>query len=407
MTDEQQYCEHCTPAKVRTHVHNHITWYLNRLGRLLGAPFRWAGLSRTWVLGVKTALWRYIVLFSNYLGLAKFQPIRKEDRRNFFNRALIFYNEALRRGLDVQAVYVLGYPTNEFVLAHRGRRYVYEEIPATLFPADTSFDNKCIARHIFNKHAIPIPRGGCFIKKQKALAYSHTLTYPLVVKPANGSLSKHATYPIENERELERAIDIAKRYEPQFILEEFVDGVFFRASVIGEKHVFVCKKEPATVTGDGIHSVAQLIEIKNQSERRGGAARKDTTLHEVPVNHLTEALLEKQGYTLTSVPDAGVRVIVQPKLTLGSGCDIHVCTDEVHPKNKALIRRAAGAVENPLVGFDIICNDISVPHTEQTFAFIEANSLPYLDMHAHPSDGAPDPVAEVVWDYVLERLSQN
>ena len=64
------------------------------------------------------------------------------------------------------------------------------------------------------------------------------------------------------------------------------------------------------------------------------------------------------------------------------------------------ISRLCGA---PLVGLDFICQDISAPYHRQECAVLEANSLPYIDMHHYPVTGQPRNVAEMVMDYVLWR----
>jgi cyanophycin synthetase len=74
-----------------------------------------------------------------------------------------------------------------------------------------------------------------------------------------------------------------------------------------------------------------------------------------------------------------------------------------HPKLRAYLERAAVLLNTPIVGFDMI-----IPHPEndpdtQRWGIIEANSLPYIDLHYLPLEGEPSNVAESVWDYALAQ----
>ena len=150
--------------------------------------------------------------------------------------------------------------------------------------------------------------------------------------------------------------------------------------------------------------IKELIELKNQDEKRGGQQQKNTTLHEIPIDQFLIEQLKNQGLNLDSIMPQGQKVYLHDKFVLSHGCDIINCADIVHPDNQQLFIKAAKIFGADLIGFDFICPDISQSHLDQATAIIEANSLPYLDMHQFPSHGAAEPVAELVWDYVLSKL---
>jgi D-alanine-D-alanine ligase-like ATP-grasp enzyme len=62
------------------------------------------------------------------------------------------------------------------------------------------------------------------------------------------------------------------------------------------------------------------------------------------------------------------------------------------------MERAARALQTPLVGFDLIIPDPERDPDAQTWGVIEANSLPYIDLHYLPLEGTPSNVAASVWD---------
>jgi cyanophycin synthetase len=82
----------------------------------------------------------------------------------------------------------------------------------------------------------------------------------------------------------------------------------------------------------------------------------------------------------------------------GSSCeDFEIC----HPDNKELFVQAARLVNDPIVGFDFIIPDITKSWKGQKCGFLEANSLPFIDLHYNPLLGKPRNVAAKVWDTIL------
>jgi cyanophycin synthetase len=77
--------------------------------------------------------------------------------------------------------------------------------------------------------------------------------------------------------------------------------------------------------------------------------------------------------------------------------DFEIC----HPENKKLFVKAAKSLGDPIVGFDFIIPDISQPWQEQKCGFIEANSLPFINLHHDPLLGQPRNVAAKVWEMIL------
>ena len=228
-----------------------------------------------------------------------------------------------------------------------------------------------------------------------------------MVKPSKGSLSHHVTCPINSEVELQGAIIIAQKYRPAFIIEKFITGNLFRATVVGRKLAFVCQKEKANIVGDGHLTIEELIKLKNSYADRGDTHQMNTTLHKISMDDELIKNLAEQKLNLTSILAINKKIYLYNKFTLSYGCDIIGCGEKVHADNNALFIKIANVLETDLVGIDFICADISKPYQEQETAVLECNSLPYIDMHQHPSHGRSEPVAEMVWDIVLDRLDKN
>lgn len=300
----------------------------------------------------------------------------------------------------------MGIQLNEFRFIYKGKRYYYEGIPLTIFAPATEWDDKYALKQLLIDNNLPVAQGEKFTNTMDAVQCGKALGFPLVVKPVTGSLSHHCTRSIRNTQELLHAIKIAKAYRPDFIVEQHIEGSLYRATVIGQSKVFVCKKERANVVGNGHMTIRQLIDLKNSHPSRGEEHQRNTSLHKIAVDFALMKNLDIQGVTLDSVPVLGKVIYLQDKFILGLGCDIINVSNKTHPINQELFTKLSKLLGTQLVGIDFICPDISIPYTDQKAAILEVNSLPYIDMHQYPSEGHSEPIQQTVWDMVLEKLGE-
>ncbi|MCD4760360.1 hypothetical protein K8R42_00495 [bacterium] len=388
---KEKYCPHCWPTKRKNHALLHLEHYLNKLVK----PF-------TILFFRQENLWKHILVFLNFLKIVNFE--KNPDETQIYNRSLIFFKEAKNRGIDISIAKVLGNYSNDFKFIYKGKEYHYEGIPINIKQPNSKIDDKHYIKRILSAHKMPVPRGQLFTNVRKALRFARALGFPLVVKPNSGSLSHHITCNIGSEEELILAMNLAKKYSPTFILEEFIFGDMYRATVVGQEHVFVCRKDRANIVGDGQLTIEELIKIKNSDDQRGSLHQKDTTLHEIQIDQILENNLDSQGLSLDSILPVKQKVYLQDKYVLSHGCDIISHNDDVHSDNKKLFIQIAKLLKTDLVGIDFISPNIRQSYKNQQTGVLEANTLPYIDMHAFPSHGRPEPVAELVWDFVLEKL---
>ena len=349
-----------------------------------------------------------IILYNLFRALLIVRILKEADiadnDETLSNRTLVVAREAAKRGIVVKAFKFLGREsTNFFSLKIKNKKIFFEVLPTEEITkiAKIDFDDKFKFKRILKSNNLPCAEGERFIKIKPALAYAEKLGFPLAVKPNNSSLSKHVTCDIQNETDLKKSIRIAQIINPYFIVEKFIGGHTHRVTLVNHEVAGCCMREAPNVTGDGVHTIAELIEIKNRHPWRGESHQKNFTLHKIIIDESARSFLAKQGYSLESILPEGTKAYLRDKIILKSGADIHDKTDEVHPDNIALFEKISRLCEAPLIGLDFICQDISRPYHQQECAVLEANSLPYIDMHHYPTTGKPRNIAGLVVDYVL------
>ena len=166
--------------------------------------------------------------------------------------------------------------------------------------------------------------------------------------------------------------------------------------MIGGKVAAIAERVPASVVGDGEHTVRQLVETANQDPRRGIGHEK--VLTRIKVDEAAEELVRAQGFGLDDVPPEGTRVKLALTGNMSTGGTSIDRTIEAHPDNVEIAETAAQIVGLDIAGIDFICPDIATPVRETGGAIVEVNAAPGFRMHTHPTEGEPQYVARPVID---------
>jgi cyanophycin synthetase len=260
-------------------------------------------------------------------------------------------------------------------------------------------DNKSIMISRFQQAGIPVPRGGACKTVEQALEVFHNLKTTAVAKPILGSRSRHTVTGITTDQQLAHAFHVAQEISPWVIVEQQLEGMVYRATVIGGKVVGVLRREPAHVVGDGQRTVRQLVAEANKNPLRHGPV-----FHPLLLGAEARAQLERQGLTPDSLPAGGQMVTLNQKVGRGEGASNADVTDETHPENIRLFEKVGAVLADPLVGIDFIIRDITKPWTEQNnCGVIECNAMPFIDLHHHPLTGKPRDAAGALWGIVFPK----
>ena len=255
--------------------------------------------------------------------------------------------------------------------------------------------NKQLTKDVLAAAGVPVPRGRVVSSAAAAWEAAQAIGLPVVVKPADGNHGRGVFLNLTTRDEVEKAFPVASgegRRTTDVVVEQFVPGVEHRLLVIGERMVACAKGEHISVTGDGRHTIAELVELQINSDPRRGRSEAMPN-KTVDLDATVLAQLSQEGVTPETVPAAERSVLVRQIGT--HGLDV---TDRVHPEMAAIAVRAARAVGLDIAGVDLLARDIDRPPAEQGAKVCEVNAGPQLMIHAHPSRGPGQPVAEAIID---------
>jgi D-alanine-D-alanine ligase-like ATP-grasp enzyme len=309
-------------------------------------------------------------------------------------RSQVVWEEALRRGIPMEQLMLFRFPTELYRAKIDGTHWhFFQSLPIPPRRAHATFagiDDKTRFKQLLRTHGIPVTTARVAHSLEEARAAFADMQKPIVVKPRIGSRARHTTTNIHALADLEAAYALAHELCAQVLLEEHLEGPVCRATAVDGKLCGFLEMKQARVVGDGIHTIAELLAEKN--------ARRPERVGAIVLEAEHYAFLARSGYTIESVPALDAVVELSRRTGRFEGGETREMPDEIHSKLRVYIERAAEALRAPVVGFDIIIPDATKDPDTQRWGFLEANSLPYIDLHYAPLYGEPSNVAAAVWD---------
>lgn len=315
-------------------------------------------------------------------------------------RSQVVWEEAARRGITMEQLFLGKSKTDIYRATLSGHSLYFNSLPTALFQRanDAWVDDKLMLKEMLAKEGIAVPRACSATTLGDAERAFHELGAPVVVKPRLGSRGRHTTVGVRTVEELKIAFKSAKELCRYVAIEECLEGPVCRATLVGGQLAGFFEAYPPRVTGDGVHTISELIETQN--------ANKPDRVQDISLTGEHLDFLRRAGYTLGSAPQSGETI----SLTHRTGRLFGGRTREIlgleHPKLREVLERAAKKIPGPIVGFDLIIPDPSRDPELQTWGIIEANTLPYIDLHYLPLEGEPSNVARAVWEWVEAELAR-
>jgi cyanophycin synthetase len=259
--------------------------------------------------------------------------------------------------------------------------------------------NKDDTKRILTEAGIPVPQGVMISKVDNLREAIDEVGFPIVVKPLDGNHGNGATIDISSYEEAEMAFHRAKQFSKKIIIERFITGSDFRILVVNNKFIAAALRTPASVVGDGQHTITELVEMVNQDPRRGNG--HCNVLTKIQVNEVCLELLRKSGLTPDSVIPEGKIVFMQPTANLSTGGTATDVTDGVHPANISMFERIARTIGLDICGIDVMASDLETPIKQNGGVILEVNAAPGFRMHVEPTMGKGRNVARPVVDMLF------
>ena len=282
----------------------------------------------------------------------------------------------------------------QFGWGHKQRRIWAAEVDATSAVSESIAQDKDLSKRLLQSAGVPVPTGRPVDDVDDGwLAATEEIGLPVVVKPLDGNQGKGVTVNVTTREHFELAYKAAEEIGTPMV-EKFLPGSDYRLLVVGNQLVAAARRDPPQVSGDGVHTVRELVDEVNKDPRRGDGHA--TSLTKMRLDDIAIERLKQQGLTPDSVPAKGQRVILRNNANLSTGGSATDVTDDVHPEVAQRAIAAAQIVGLHVCGVDVVAESVLRPLEEQSGGIVEVNAAPGLRMHLSPSYGKGRNVGKAV-----------
>ncbi|HYE65824.1 MAG TPA: cyanophycin synthetase, partial [Pyrinomonadaceae bacterium] len=245
--------------------------------------------------------------------------------------------------------------------------------------------NKELTKTVLEQASIPIPRGRIVRTEDEAVEALADINGPVVIKPLDGRQGLGVSLNLTTPEEAIHAFRLAREFSDDVLVEELVNGRNYRVLVIDGRMVAASERLACHVKGDGVHTIAELIEIENRNPLRGEG--HDKPLTRIVIDSVMITYLRKRGLSLDHVPQPEEIIFLREGINLSTGGTAQDVTETVHPEVTRMCERAARVIGLDICGIDLVLKDIAEPLKKGSGGIIEVNASPGLRMHHYPSVG--------------------
>ncbi len=261
--------------------------------------------------------------------------------------------------------------------------------------AESISRDKDLTKALLQSCGVPVPEGCAVESAEAAWEAANEIGLPVVIKPCDGNHGRGVFIELSHREEIESAYHVALKEGTGVLVEQYIAGTEHRLLIVGGQLVAATLGDSVSVTGDGVSTIAELIESQINSDPRRGTT-EDHPLNMIRLDSAAKIEIARQGYRSDSIVPTGINVLIQR-----NGNHAFDVTDQVHPSTAAIASLAARVVGLDIAGIDLVTSDISRPLNEQGGAIVEVNAGPSLLMHIKPAVGTPRPVGKVIVNHLF------
>lgn len=287
-----------------------------------------------------------------------------------------------------------------------GRRRYFFRGADTPFNYGSSINvarNKFCMNQLLALAGFPVPKAAAFsedeFKENTIESLIDGLHFPLVVKPMiDTSSGLDVLCNIKDVVQLTTYMKDCYQRHNFLSIEEYLPNLnSYRVLVFYNQVIGVVQRFPAHVIGDGIHTIEELIAISNVEREK---LQDVVSLGPITVDEEYKIRLKELQITLDTVLKDKETIVLCYTCNSSRGGTMESLGRKICKENAALLCKAAKTLNMNIVGFDVLCEDITVPIEQSRGAIIEANHQPDITIHEHPMDGDQNRVSKTI----LRRL---
>lgn len=319
----------------------------------------------------------------------------QDKKLTISNRLLV--NEAIRRGIEFQP---LG--DEKFKMIKGNKSYTVR--PKNVSAGFNSRLARKITRYKFVTTSLlrslgySVPENSLFSEDEVERAWNWAQKIlPVVLKPNDGIMGKLVFVNIDTYDEFKTCFEEIAEKRGHVLVEQFIKGKEYRFTFVKNEIIAVANRVPANVVGDGVHTIKELIQLKNKERK----LRNNPIHKKLKRDKESKRILEKQGLSFSSIPKKGEQIFLRHNSNIATGGDAVDVTNIVNPEIKETIRKAIVDIPGLRVGgADVIIH-------RDNYHILEINAHAMLGMHHYPWEGEVQEVIPKVIDAMFPETGNQ
>lgn len=276
------------------------------------------------------------------------------------NQKILIY-EMLKREIQVE---VLNEELEIIKTNYQGHEEILFDRDSSIMPYSLSIlaGDKGITKKILESNDISVPLGETFKSNEieNILEAYKILNTPVVLKPVHGSHGYDVYTNINSKEELLESLKslIKNRGITDVLIEEYFPAREYRVFITKNKDYAVLHRDPASVIGDGIHTIAELIKIENYKRFHP----RTNALCEILVDDELHKYLAKKNLSTSYIPKLNELIYLRPNSNVAMGGLCIDATDIVDPSVIDIAFKVLNSFPGlPYIGIDYMTNSIDKP----------------------------------------------
>ncbi len=315
------------------------------------------------------------------------------------NQKILIY-EMLKRGISVEVID----EEKEIIKTHfqNHEEYLFDR-DSSIMPYSLSImaGDKGITKKILMNNNISVPIGEVFKSNDidNIIKAFQIIGAPVVIKPVNGSHGFDVYTNINTEQELLQCLKklVSHRGLTDILIEEYYPAKEYRVFITKNKDYAVLNRDPASVIGNGINTIEELINNENYHRFHP----RTNALCNIIIDEEVSKFLAQKNMTLESIPAQDEKVYLRDNSNVATG---GLCIDATDIVDSSVIDIAYKVLMSfpglPYMGIDYMTNSIDKKQDENSYRIIEVNTIPGIHMHYRPAYGKSHNIAEYIVDLI-------
>lgn len=272
-------------------------------------------------------------------------------------------------------------------------RNAYVYYPFTPLAATRISHNKLLSYNFAELHGAAIPATMNTAANDTQMSEFLEKYSPVIVKPLNSSAARGVHLNISTLPQLNDAVEDARRYSRDIVVQQQFQGDEIRFTVIDGKVVSCLLRQHPQVSGDGRSTIEQLITEENQ-------ARNGLSFPYLTYPQLTDVLVPDQLLHDQRVPLKGEVVVLGQAAMISKGASVYEVKETMHSSYIEVAEKLAAGLSPDFIVVDMLIADYTIPKSLDNYVFLEFSTCPALRLYYSERNGRFYDIVKVLADKI-------